>query len=253
MILPTVYGKKVRDGAASQFKQRYLFSNLHHWEQNTQTKMIWNFFATSHGKGAVDGIGGTVKRSVWRFVRAGADAPLDAKSYAKIAEQRNPNINISFITADEIQAKSIEMTEQWKSVIPVPNTLKLHCIRPHGSKKLSVSTVSFGEIFNVIGIFEMQNEELLEGEISDDENHACVMQFSVGDWILASYDNTNFAGEILQIVNEEFEVSVRHRSGNFWKWPQREDNIFYNRKNIIKQLDPPQVAGSRGQFEFKEL
>ena len=24
------------DGAASQFKQRYLFSNIHTWEQNTQ-------------------------------------------------------------------------------------------------------------------------------------------------------------------------------------------------------------------------
>ena len=25
----------------------------------------WNFFATSHGKGPVDGIGGAVKRYVW--------------------------------------------------------------------------------------------------------------------------------------------------------------------------------------------
>ena len=63
----------------------------------------------------VDLIGGTVKHSVWRFVRAGADVLLDAKSYAKIAEQRNPIIDISFITADEIQAKAIEITEQWKS------------------------------------------------------------------------------------------------------------------------------------------
>ena len=61
-------------------------------------------------------IGGTVKHSVWRFVRAGADAPFDAKSYSKIAEQRNPNISISFITADEIQAKAIEITEQWKAL-----------------------------------------------------------------------------------------------------------------------------------------
>ena len=79
------------DGAASQFKQQYLFSNLHRWEQNTQTNIIWNFFATSHGKGAVDGSGGTVKRSVWRFVEAGGNAPLDAISYSEIACQRNPN------------------------------------------------------------------------------------------------------------------------------------------------------------------
>ena len=80
---------------------------------------------------------------------------LDAKSYANIAEQINPKINISFITADEIQAKTIKITKKWKSPIPVPNTLKLHCIRPHGRKKLSVSTVLFGEIFNVIDIFNI--------------------------------------------------------------------------------------------------
>ena len=38
-------------------------------------------------------------------------------------------------------------------------------------------------------------------------------------------NNTDFAEEILQIVNE-FEMSVMHRSANFWKWPQREDNIL---------------------------
>ena len=56
------------DGAASQFKQHYLISNLHKWENEFSMKLIWNFFATSHGKGAVDGIGSMVKRSVWRVV-----------------------------------------------------------------------------------------------------------------------------------------------------------------------------------------
>ena len=52
------------DGPTSQFKQRFLFSNLHHWEQDHDITIRMNFFATSHGKGVVDGIGGTVKRSV---------------------------------------------------------------------------------------------------------------------------------------------------------------------------------------------
>jgi hypothetical protein len=35
------------DGAASQFKQKYLFSNLHKWEEAHGIKLRWNFFATS--------------------------------------------------------------------------------------------------------------------------------------------------------------------------------------------------------------
>ena len=53
------------DGASSQFKQWFLFSNLHLWEAEFGVKLTWNLSATSHGKGVVDGIGGTVKRTVW--------------------------------------------------------------------------------------------------------------------------------------------------------------------------------------------
>ena len=59
------------DGAASQFKQRYLFSNLHKWETKFGVVLKWHFFATSHGKGVVDGLGGTAKRVVWDRIRAG--------------------------------------------------------------------------------------------------------------------------------------------------------------------------------------
>lgn len=49
------------DGPISQFKQRFLFSNLHGWETENDLKIRWNFLATSHSKRVVDGIGGTLK------------------------------------------------------------------------------------------------------------------------------------------------------------------------------------------------
>lgn len=50
------------DGASSQFKQRFLFSNFNRWKEDFGVNLRWSFFATSHGKGAVDGLGRTVKR-----------------------------------------------------------------------------------------------------------------------------------------------------------------------------------------------
>ena len=69
------------DGASSQFKQKYLFSNLYSWEQEHDFKIRWNFFATSHGKGVVDGIGGTVKRAVWRHIRSDQAHVTNVKEY----------------------------------------------------------------------------------------------------------------------------------------------------------------------------
>ena len=56
------------DCAGSQFKQRFLFSNLYYWKKQ-HLSIVWIFFVTSHGKGVVDGLGGTVKRAVWWHIQ----------------------------------------------------------------------------------------------------------------------------------------------------------------------------------------
>ena len=50
------------DGAASQYKNRKNFLNLCHHEEDFGVKAEWHFLATSHGKGACVGLGGTVNR-----------------------------------------------------------------------------------------------------------------------------------------------------------------------------------------------
>ncbi|XP_044597202.1 uncharacterized protein LOC123273796 [Cotesia glomerata] len=54
------------DGAASQYKNRYNLLNLLHHEEDFQIPAEWHYFATSHGKGPSDGLGGTLKRKVDR-------------------------------------------------------------------------------------------------------------------------------------------------------------------------------------------
>ena len=50
------------DSAASQYKNRKNFLNLCHHQADFGIKAEWHFSATSHGKSACDGLGGTVKR-----------------------------------------------------------------------------------------------------------------------------------------------------------------------------------------------
>jgi hypothetical protein len=50
------------DGAASQYKNFKNFINLLHHKHDFNLDGEWHFFATSHGKGPCDGIGGTLKR-----------------------------------------------------------------------------------------------------------------------------------------------------------------------------------------------
>ena len=46
------------DGPSSQFKNQFNFTNLLFHEYDHHASADWNFFATSHGKGENDGVGG---------------------------------------------------------------------------------------------------------------------------------------------------------------------------------------------------
>ena len=54
------------DGGGAQYKNKSKLINMIYLQKETGIKVHWNFFATAHGKGACDGIGGTVKRLAHR-------------------------------------------------------------------------------------------------------------------------------------------------------------------------------------------
>ena len=93
--------------------------------RNMDLKLNGIFFATSHGKGVVDGIGGTVKRAVWRHVRSGHAHVSNPEEYAAVAQQRNPNIYIEFVSESSI--KDMYSYAKWEGVKAVPQTHKMHC------------------------------------------------------------------------------------------------------------------------------
>ena len=58
----------------------------------------WHYFVTSHGKGVVDGIGGTVKRMVWNAVSTRKVCTVtDAKTFAEVAKSVCNTINVVYI------------------------------------------------------------------------------------------------------------------------------------------------------------
>ncbi|CAF1142422.1 unnamed protein product [Didymodactylos carnosus] len=90
-------------GAAGQFKQRFHSRNLVQIAHEHKINLSWNSFATSHGKGVVDGIGGTVKRLVWSTVLGGG-ACRAAEDFIKIAKQKTKKIILLKITRNDINA-----------------------------------------------------------------------------------------------------------------------------------------------------
>ena len=240
------------DGPGSQFKQRYLFSNLHTWEEKHKVNVIWNFFATSHGKGVVDGLGGTVKRSVWRHVRSEQAHITNPEEYAVVAKERNPNITIHFISKDTVDASKQSLDAHWEGVMAVPQTQQKHCFKPLGESKVMVADTSDAASFCVVTIRPQHHEDQPDEESATLEASEAEMSLSVGMWVVVNYDGVKFPGEVTAI-DIDVEVSVMHKSGTNWKWPSPVDRISYRKEDVVKIISPPKVIGSRGQFAFAEL
>lgn len=56
----------------------------------------WNYFAASHGKGVVDGVGGILKRIVWQEIMTGK-ACSSADDFVKICREKTKMISVIFV------------------------------------------------------------------------------------------------------------------------------------------------------------
>ncbi len=129
------------DGAASQFKQKFLFVNITFFAEMYQCDASWHFFATSHGKGIVDGIGGTVKRVVWKECMTGHVIDT-AEDFVKCAGAKCPNIIVKFISSAEIESHRDELDMRWKGISSLPNTQAIHCVIPTSRYTVQYSIIS---------------------------------------------------------------------------------------------------------------
>ena len=83
------------DGAPAQYKNKYMFKNICLHAKDFGLKCTWHYFATCHGKGPCDGIGGTIKRLTARasLQRTAQDQILNAQDVYKFCIASIPGEN----------------------------------------------------------------------------------------------------------------------------------------------------------------
>ena len=212
------------DGPSLQFKNRFVVAAISSLQEKHKINIIWNYFATSHGKGPVDGIGGSVKRQVWMDVSNRKSMVTDATSFCATAKQVS-NVDVVEMKTDEIKERNanLQLKEVFDDAPLVKGIKSFHHIK-------IIDSVSHG--------YAMTKDAKNDPDKSADE-------FVVSDWCVVEYDNQLFPGEIQTVVGEKYEVSAMIKAGRFWKWPAQEDRILYLRDQIVKGLNPPILVNAR--------
>ena len=90
------------NGPSSQFKNRFIATAIPWVDEKYSVKLCWNFFASSHGKGPVDGIGGAIKIIAAHKVIQWKLSIKDALPFYQ-AVRNESKVNIYFVSADKIR------------------------------------------------------------------------------------------------------------------------------------------------------
>ena len=230
------------DGPSSEFKNKYMVHLLRILSEKFNKKFSWKYFATSHGKGAVDGIGGNAKSLVRKKVMSKANDVIvqSAEDFANVCGKMMKETKVVFLSAESIK-NMVDLIQPWGSVERVPGISKMHIV------ECSDGIVSMWK--NV----QYKETGIAESEEYDGRSQAVSATFEVGDWVIVTYEDEEYPGEVTATIDGEVEVSVMHPYGGYYKWPDAKDQIYYPVSNVLRKIDAPIVAGSRGQFSFNDI
>lgn len=120
------------DGAESQYKNRKNFINLCHHYIDFGITAGWHFSATSHGKGAFDGVGGTVKRPAARvsFQRPYDQQIMTPHQHFEWATVNIPSMILYYCSLDDYNRVDIFLKDRFCRSRTISGTRNLNSFIP---------------------------------------------------------------------------------------------------------------------------
>lgn len=90
------------DGTVQHLKQKYTLCQVLTLNFPEVNKVEWHFSATSHGKGPIDSLGGTIKRRVTEELKGSRQGITSTENFFDIATKRCPGIKIDYVSHKDV-------------------------------------------------------------------------------------------------------------------------------------------------------
>lgn len=235
------------DGSAAQYKNRKNFSNLcYHEEDFDGVKAEWHFYATSHGKGACDGVGGTIKRLA---AKASLQNPINNQILSphqlfEWGTKNIPSVNFFYVpNQDYVQEEKI-LEKRFNEAITVTGTQKYHTFIPETKVKIKTKVISDCETYDV--------HKIQVGLDAED-----VPFHHISGYVACAYDNKWWMAYVLSKdeVEEEINVSFLHPYGPApsFTYPRKEDLLTVPKNFIVCNLNPTTATGRTYSLNEEEI
>ena len=233
------------DGCASQYKNCKNFANLCKHKEDFGVRAEWSFFATSHGKFACDGIGGTVKRStaLESLRRPPKNQILSLAKMLLHCKKTIPKIYFYEIKQEVLQRTRECLQERFANATTVKGTRSFHNFKPISSSQIETKRINFDEHSYIFEFVQSVSHE-----------EPAISRVKPGGYIVAAYDNhwyIDFVAKI-DLDNGDVQVNFLHPKGPAasFHFPKHEDICWIPTMHIICCIDPPILATTQGQYQI---
>ena len=254
------------DGAAQHFKQRF---SLCYMSLNSKPTK-WHFSATSHGKGCIDGIGGTIKRRVAEAVRASQQDMTTSQNFADVAAKVCPNINILYAAKENVEKAKSRLDSLWTphdcNVHTLPGIRQYHYFESLGPYVLRCATtaknVTTSKTFSFID-GKVQDHDACDHSVHLEENcesddagqvettTPAVTSYTVGQWVNVTYESQSYCGLILDEQNGHYRIRclLETQQGKSYRFEAERDAIWYDSSAIMSLMsNVPNLLNARGLY-----
>ena len=117
------------DGPSSQFKNKFTGVMLKFFESKRDLKIKWNYFATSHGKGPVDGVGAIIKRFVTSKIMTRKVMVQDVQSFVKASEGCDIEVMVKERKAIDDFLEEHQIKSLFESAEKIPDVSLCHTMQ----------------------------------------------------------------------------------------------------------------------------
>ena len=250
------------DGPSSQFKNQYVFNYLPSlYEQYNLDCLNWKFFATSHRKGAVDGIGGAVKRNVWMETLSRQEVVISLEDFCQVAMKKDGKVEVIAVSAEEIEtcADEIALDDIFAASTSVDSIKKMHYVTVLANGKIKckefTNKVDIQGEAGASGMTEPDGSDLDEWYDKECEKHAPQVSNEINeeDFVICRYEGELFPGQVTKVYSMGARVKAMEKCAGGWRWPKQVDEIDYLAQDIVQKIEFPEPINNWGTFKVKEL
>lgn len=233
------------DGSASQYKNRKNFSNICLHQNDFNIHAEWHFYATAHGKGVCDGLGGTVKRlaakaSLQKLYSEQILTPVDLYNWCVL---NIPSIQFFYTTVQDYSEEEELLKSRFSRALPIEGTQKFHSFIPLNECEITTKMYSNANEFEKHKIFEECSNFLSLADLKG--------------YITCEYDKKWWLAEIISkdVQNKKVTVNFLHPSGPApsFVYPQQKDILSVSVNQILTCVDPRTPTGRTYYLSEKEM